>query len=321
VIMLTSDQDQRTIIKAFRNGVSDYVLKRGLRPEELLAVIQSVLAKRAQEDAAAQDIDRLRRQSSFDDETGMYRRSAVDEKLASIGTSAAHGDGHYAVVLVALNEFESIERRFGHVMAGRVLRAFGARLQAEARATDILGRFASDTFICAIDTMKNPQAVDEIAARFDKALVFEAVLDRVTFHLSASVGFAVYPSDGADPRCLVESAERALASAKERVAVPAAATNGSEPHGNREADAVEQEERRTQRRHRVLKPGKIIINGLNSVVDCTMRDVTRHGARLRVDGHFFAPEQFDLLIVGSGAAKRVRLRWQNGKELGVQFLE
>jgi diguanylate cyclase (GGDEF)-like protein len=251
----------------------------------------------------------------------MYRRSAVEEKLASIGTSAAHGHGHYAIVLVALNEFESIERRFGHVMAARVLRAFGARLQAEARVTDILGRFAGDSFICVIDTMKNPQAVDEVAARFEKALAFETVLDRVTFHLSASVGFAVYPADGADPCCLIESAERALASAKERVAVPAAATNGSEPHGNRAADAVEQEERRTQRRQRVLKPGKIIINGMNSVVDCTMRDVTREGARLRVHGHFFAPEQFDLLIVGSGAAKRVRLRWQNGKELGVQFLE
>jgi hypothetical protein len=40
-----------------------------------------VLAKRAQEDAAAQDIDRLRRQSSFDDETGMYRAApSINER-------------------------------------------------------------------------------------------------------------------------------------------------------------------------------------------------------------------------------------------------
>src|SRR5580698_8322891 len=81
VIMLTSGASQRTVIKAFRNGINDYVLKRGLRPEELFGAIGNAIARRRQEDCAEEDLSRLKQQSIVDDVTGLFRRKAVEDRL------------------------------------------------------------------------------------------------------------------------------------------------------------------------------------------------------------------------------------------------
>src|SRR5262249_55870574 len=43
ILMLTVETNERTIIKAFRGGISDYILKRDLRPDELFGAIVSAM--------------------------------------------------------------------------------------------------------------------------------------------------------------------------------------------------------------------------------------------------------------------------------------
>jgi diguanylate cyclase (GGDEF)-like protein len=329
VVMLTADESQRTVIKAFRTGVSDYVLKRGLKPDELSAAICNAISRRQQEDAADEDVVRLRRLSTLDDVTGLYRREAVEERLQRIAKAALRRKGQYAVVTMALNEFESIETQLGPWLGDRVLRSAAARLQKEIRDTDICGRWGADSFICVIEADADRQAVDRFAARLQQALTFELRLDAISCQVSASLGAAVYPLDADTPSTVLAFAERAMATAKADRATPACASgsgvqrDSARAAADPERDAAvigRQTDRRRERRHRILKRGQIVINELHSVIDCTIRDLTPEGARLRFDGHFAAPEQFDLLILGSGATKRARLRWQRGKELGVQFI-
>ena len=78
---------------------------------------------------------------------------------------------------------------------------------------------------------------------------------------------------------------------------------------------------RAERRQRVLKRAKIVDGGLNISIDCTVRDISSKGVRLRLDSYFAPPDQFELMIVGSGTVQPVRLAWQIGDELGVQFVE
>jgi hypothetical protein len=49
-------------------------------------------------------------------------------------------------------------------------------------------------------------------------------------------------------------------------------------------------EGRKEPRSRTLKSGKIVI-GSSAVIDCTIRDLSRSGARLKVDGAFTLPEE------------------------------
>jgi diguanylate cyclase (GGDEF)-like protein len=329
VVMLTADDSQRTVIKAFRTGVSDYVLKQELRPDELSTAIFNAISRRQQEDAVDEDMVRLKRLSTLDDVTGLYRREAVDERLQRVAKAALRRKGQYAVLMMALNEFESIETQFGPSIGDRVLRSAAARLKKEMRDTDICGRWDATSFICLIETDADRQAVDRFKGRLEQALTFELQLNAMSCQLSGSVGVAVYPLDGSAPSQIVAVAQDAMTAAKaERAPQACAAGSGGPHHHAGEATDQEgaaavigrQEDRRRERRQRMLKRGQIVINELHSVIDCTIRDLTSEGARLRFDGHFAAPEQFDLLISGAGMSKRVRLRWQRGKELGVQFI-
>jgi diguanylate cyclase (GGDEF)-like protein len=320
VVMLTADENQRTVIKAFRTGVSDYVLKRGLRPDELTSAICNAISRRRQEDAAEEDLVRLRRLSALDDVTGLYRREAVEERLQRTAKAASRRKGQYAVLVMALNEFETIETQFGHLIGDRLLRSAATRLKSEIRDTDICGRWDADSFICVIELNADRQAVDQFKIKLEQALSFELRLDAMSSQISASLGAAIYPLDGSTPGAIVAVAERNMAAVRaEKTPQHQNAGNGCDSVG--EAPAVgRQEDRRKERRHRILKRGQIVINEMHSVIDCTIRDLTANGARLRIDSHFAAPEQFDLVILGAEASKRVRVRWQRGKELGVQFI-
>ncbi len=59
------------------------------------------------------------------------------------------------------------------------------------------------------------------------------------------------------------------------------------------------EERRTERRTRVLLPARILTNGRASLA-CSIRDLTEGGARLHVPAPEQVPERFDLVIDQDG---------------------
>ena len=74
-----------------------------------------------------------------------------------------------------------------------------------------------------------------------------------------------------------------------------------------------------ERRQRVLKRGQILAQGFSSAIDCTIRDLNSSGARLRVDSYYTAPDEFQLRFQG-GTQRAVRVRWQIGNDIGVQFV-
>lgn len=82
----------------------------------------------------------------------------------------------------------------------------------------------------------------------------------------------------------------------------------------------EQQQRRNLRRQRVLKGGRIVFNGGYSTIDCTIRDLTAKGARLRVDSIVGVPEEFEL-EASDGRSWRCRVRWRSASECGVEFQE
>lgn len=78
-------------------------------------------------------------------------------------------------------------------------------------------------------------------------------------------------------------------------------------------------ERRKEPRHRVLKAGKIIFNHGNSVIDCTIRDLSDKGAALQIASPGGFPKTFDLLIPQDGFRGSCRLASFSPKRVGVSF--
>jgi hypothetical protein len=79
-------------------------------------------------------------------------------------------------------------------------------------------------------------------------------------------------------------------------------------------------ETRIAPRRRTLKSGKVAYNDRHVTIDCTLRDMSPTGARLRVEGSVTAPDTFELLIPLDGLEANCQVVWRSGCDLGVKFL-
>ena len=79
------------------------------------------------------------------------------------------------------------------------------------------------------------------------------------------------------------------------------------------------DEQRKLPRARTLKSGKIVFNLQSSVVDCTVRNLTSHGAMLVVPSLIGIPGNFELVLEPDRARHDCRVIWRGENRLGVEF--
>ena len=75
---------------------------------------------------------------------------------------------------------------------------------------------------------------------------------------------------------------------------------------------------RTTARHPTVIRGQI--HHIDTTTDCTIRDLSKTGACLAVDGSVESiPNRFALLLKGEGSYEKCRVIWRSAVELGVKF--
>ncbi len=84
-----------------------------------------------------------------------------------------------------------------------------------------------------------------------------------------------------------------------------------------QADAKNQ--RKTPRR-RVLKEGKVIFGLSQSVVDCTIDNVSEGGAHIRLTSSHGLPEEFYLAEACRGVIHRAEVAWRTTTGMGLRIL-
>jgi len=157
------------------------------------------------------ELDRLRSAPGRDPVTGLPDGRAFHERLSE---SLAHARRHglaVGVVLVDLDHFAGLNRRYGRGVGDAVLREAGLLLKLTLRESDVLARVGGDAFGAILpETDAGPAA--RAAERVRRALE-EHRFARVG-HLSASAGVVSSPRDGLEPLELLELADRTLNVAK-----------------------------------------------------------------------------------------------------------
>ena len=76
-------------------------------------------------------------------------------------------------------------------------------------------------------------------------------------------------------------------------------------------------ERRTDPRQRMLKAGTIVYNNSSSVYDCTVRNLSKGGACLMVNGGLTVPPEFELRM--EGTRRQCIVTWRRPDRIGVKF--
>lgn len=82
--------------------------------------------------------------------TGIANRRAMEEALVRESARMQRGGTPGAVVMFDLDRFKAVNDQFGHAVGDEVLRSFAQVLQAQARRTDLVGRFGGEEFLALL---------------------------------------------------------------------------------------------------------------------------------------------------------------------------
>ena len=121
------------------------------------------------------------------------------------------------VIEMDLDDFKSVNDRFGHHAGDRFLKEVGRILKAQMRDSDVLVRYAGDEFIAVL-----PKTTMERATQFSNRLqeVVESTAIDVgigkMLNMGLSLGLASFPTDGADLESLLMAADRNMYDQKSR---------------------------------------------------------------------------------------------------------
>lgn len=345
IVMLTGDGRESTAIRAFRMGIADYVPKRGLQPEHLVRTILDVVGRSRRERSEEAERRRLLAASSIDAATGLEGRTRLDERLALLATMPTAGCSNYALILIEIVDYEPLLARFGFKMADQALRSIAKKLSTLTRSGDVCGRYEDGTFLVIADVRADVELLLRMGHRFAEELVTRFTSDVADLQLLVRVAGAMAAPITGDagsagsrhpvlvPATLAMDQARASdtvvtiaavatrASGAEDVPAPGGPGGNSEPAAARPAgEELRSEDRRRHPRQRVFRRGLIHLLGKQSTINCTVRNVSLDGMGLRLEAPGAVPEVFDLEVVGSGARKRVRVRWQASKDIGVEVI-
>lgn len=78
-------------------------------------------------------------------------------------------------------------------------------------------------------------------------------------------------------------------------------------------------ERRGESRRRSLLRASVVFGGGYSSMDCTVRDLTSKGARLKFSGPVLTPPIFELRLLDRGDRRNAHKVWVRDGEMGLAF--
>jgi diguanylate cyclase (GGDEF)-like protein len=116
-----------------------------------------------------------------------------------------------AVMRINLDRFKPVNDLHGHVSGDRVLREVARRLQSATRETDTVARLGGDEFVVVQRLVNRGDESAQLAARLVAMLQngYDVGVKSPVF-LGASIGIALYPSDGLAHDSLLANADSAL---------------------------------------------------------------------------------------------------------------
>jgi len=159
--------------------------------------------------------EKLRHQAFHDSLTGLPNRALFLEKVQeALDGDVRAGEG-IAVLFIDLDEFKSINDRFGHAAGDELLTSIGNRLRGSLRSGDLPARLGGDEFGLLIYNVENEDVARVVAQRLFASLNSPFSIAGNSVPVKASVGVSLN-LQGDTAQDLLRNADAAMYLAKNR---------------------------------------------------------------------------------------------------------
>ncbi len=152
----------------------------------------------------------LARHAGFDSLTDLPNRRLFDDRLEqAFRRHSRKNSGQIAALFMDIDDFKSINDRYGHRIGDVVLRIVAARIREEVRLGDTVSRWAGDEFAIIIEDA-DEILVGQLVERLRQRLAVPFDIGEITLAVRTSIGVAFYPAQATSSANLLELADRRM---------------------------------------------------------------------------------------------------------------
>jgi two-component system cell cycle response regulator len=174
ILAMTGFDDVSRRIELLRAGVSDYVIKPFIDEELVIRVRNHIMNKHLLDKIEQQQLH-MQDIALKDGLTSLYNRHFLTEMAPKKINEAQRHSIPLSLILIDVDNFKSINDRYGHLQGDVVLNSIAEILLANCRQEDIAARLGGDEFLlmlshCDIEGgyRKGEHLCDEISAKLKK---------------------------------------------------------------------------------------------------------------------------------------------------------
>jgi two-component system, cell cycle response regulator len=214
ILLLTARSQRDDLLRGLESGADDYLTKP-FDAQELrarLRVGQRILDLQNGLIAAREESSFL---AAHDELTGLANRRVVLDEIAKEHSRHLREGGSFAIVLIDLDHFKSINDTRGHPAGDAVLKEVSRRMASCVRPYDTVGRYGGEEFIVVARSCDRTGAM-VLAERILNSLRSGPIeTSQGPLSVTVSCGVAISSSDKPlDPQELIHLADEALYRAK-----------------------------------------------------------------------------------------------------------
>ncbi|MGB5996360.1 MAG: EAL domain-containing protein [Marinomonas sp.] len=191
-----------------QNEQIEAVLPTGVKEMDDL---QSRFIDMAERKARAEKV--IIRQAQTDSLTGISNRDALNRSLSNM-LLANHNNHHIGVILLDLDNFKEVNDTRGHETGDGVLKMIASRLIACAPSAQLISRLGGDEFILLLEGFDEDQ-IATLSERIRLSIKQPFTVSHCEIVVTASIGIALYPEDGASVGELMVAVDQAMYFAKQ----------------------------------------------------------------------------------------------------------
>lgn len=152
----------------------------------------------------------MRRMAQHDSLTGLANRALFTELFGKALALTRRNGNKLALLFIDLDGFKPVNDNFGHAAGDIVLRETARRIEGALRESDGAGRIGGDEFVAFVLGLNEAKDAAAVVEKLRQAIRAPIDTGDAVLEISASIGSAVFPEDGADQESLLAKADYAM---------------------------------------------------------------------------------------------------------------
>ena len=153
---------------------------------------------------------RFYHQANHNSLTNLPNRKYFFEQLSQHVMLDGDKQRPFAVAFLDIDNFKSINDRFGHSLGDRVLIEASERMKSCLRENDLISRVSGDEFTFILTQLATKKYAAQVVERIIKSVSKPFLIQEKVIEITVSVGISFYPDDATDSNQLLQFSDEAM---------------------------------------------------------------------------------------------------------------